>query len=470
MAATPRSFFTLAGGEAVARIVAFATTVYLARVLGPEMYGAVAVAVGLLLYLTQVADGGVELAGMPVIARAPTEAGAVARTALRWRLAMAVAAVVVVAPIALWVMPQPDGAVLLILSLSLPFTALSVRWVYLGLERPATVARSRIAGDVVTALVVVALVRAPDDVRLAPIATVVGTALATSIMLVGLPRIGVTLRLTTAVPPIGPLLARGRQLVAFTVLGLLMYNVDLLILRFAKGEFVAGQYGAAYVLISFCANMAVAYSHTVMPSLARGGPPVGDGPRVDASSVYASAQVAAFALSLPVAVGGAIIAPALVALIFGTQYGASVVALQILLASVPLAALRELAIAALIAHHRERVLLRVNAIAAVVNVGLNLALIPRFGLVGAAVATPAAEVVRLLLAATAARADLGNLAPLLRLGRCLLAALGMWGVLELTGLTSLPATIAVGALSYGAALSLLGAIRYGRSLRPQWAG
>ncbi|MBV6521949.1 MAG: hypothetical protein MNPFHGCM_02093 [Gemmatimonadaceae bacterium] len=472
MAGTPRGFFTLAGGEAVARIVAFGTTIVLARALGPEMYGAVAVGMGLLLYLTQLADGGVELAGMPVVARAPEDAGAIATAALRRRLLVAAAIMLAVAPVALGLMPRPDGIVLFILSLGLPFTALSVRWVYLGLERPATVARSRIAGDLVTALLVVALVRGPDDVRLAPMATVLGTALTSVVMLVGLARLGVRLQRTGAAPPIVSMLERGRHLVLFTILGLLMYNIDLIILRYAKGEFLAGQYGAAYVMISFCANIAVAYAHTVMPSLARGAGSSADAAvsPVPASDVYASAQVAAVAVSLPVAVGGAIVAPALVAMLFGAQYASSAIALQILLVSVPLSALRELAIASLIAHHRERDLLRVNAISAVVNIGLNLALIPPFGLVGAAIATPVAEVVRLLLAALAAQTDLQGAVPVRRLGRCGVAAAGMWLVIELTGVGSLAATIALGAVTYGLLLILLGAIRLGGTLRPQWTG
>ena len=47
-------------------------------------------------------------------------------------------------------MPRPDGPVLALFALGLPSAALSVRWIYLGLQDSAAVAVSRITGDVVT--------------------------------------------------------------------------------------------------------------------------------------------------------------------------------------------------------------------------------------------------------------------------------------------------------------------------------
>ncbi|MGE3473373.1 MAG: oligosaccharide flippase family protein, partial [Vicinamibacterales bacterium] len=126
-------------GEALARLVAFGTTVYLARTLGPDTYGVVAVAAGVMLYLTQVADSGVELAGMTEASSGATGASAVARGALRHRLAIAGALMRVLWPGGWLVMPQPDGRVLALYTRGLPVAAQSVRWGYLGLQRPGSV-------------------------------------------------------------------------------------------------------------------------------------------------------------------------------------------------------------------------------------------------------------------------------------------------------------------------------------------
>src|SRR5512134_2887559 len=118
----------LAIGEALARLIAFGTTVYLARTLGPETYGVVAVAAGVMLYLNQIADSGVELAGMTDAAAGPERATAVVSGALVHRLAAVAAMLIVVWPIGWWLMARPDGPVLALYTLGLPVTAVSVRW------------------------------------------------------------------------------------------------------------------------------------------------------------------------------------------------------------------------------------------------------------------------------------------------------------------------------------------------------
>src|SRR5262245_16171850 len=68
-----RNFVALASGEALSRVVAFGTTVYLARVLGAGSYGLIALAAGVNLYLAKAADFGIESMGAQEIARAGGE-------------------------------------------------------------------------------------------------------------------------------------------------------------------------------------------------------------------------------------------------------------------------------------------------------------------------------------------------------------------------------------------------------------
>lgn len=437
----------LALGEGIARLVAFATTVYLARILGPGLYGVVAVASGILLYLTQIADAGVELAGMTDASAGPLRATTVAGRALAARLVGVACLIAVIAPAGWWLMVQPDGRVLALYTLGLPVTALSVRWIYLGLQRPTPVAVSRIVADLVTGAVTFALVRSGADILWVPVAVAAGTAVGAAMLHRGLPGLGVHLTLAGDRERVRAMLARGRRLVLFTLLGLVLYNVDLLILRYLKGDADAGRYAAAYVLISFCANLMIAYSHTVLPAMARDPEPT-----AATAATYRAALVVAWLVTMPVAVGGALVAPLLVTLLFGRAYSDSAVALQVLVLSVPVAALREVAIAALIARHEEPALLRVNIVAAVVNVALNLALIPWFGLVGAAWATVASEVVRLRVAAAAAGGAVRASWPLGALLRVAAAAAGMGLAVYASGTAASLLAIAVGVVVYPALL------------------
>ena len=446
----------LAIGEGLARLIAFGTTVYLARTLGPEVYGVVAVAAGVMLYLTQIADSGVELAGMTDAAAGPERAAAVMSGALALRLTTVAAVLAVVWPVGWWVMAQPDGRVLALYTLGLPMTALSVRWIYLGLQRPSPVAMSRIVADVVTGLVTFALVRSVADVYWAPVATVVGSLVGWALLLRGLPGLGVRFFVPGDRPRVAALLARGRRRVLFTLLGLVLYNVDLLILRYLRGEADAGRYAAAYVLISFCANLMIAYSHTVLPSMARE-----PAPTPATAATYRTGLVVAWLVTMPVAIGGALLAPLLIELLFGRAYVDGATALQVLVLSVPVAALREMSVAALIARHREPALLRVNITAAVVNVSLNLALIPVFGLAGAAWATVVSEVVRLGVALVAAREAIPGALPLPALAKVLAAGLGMGLAVVASGTRHSLAALAVGGVVYPLLLVFTGVVSVG---------
>ena len=56
--AVGRTFAKLASGEALARLIAFGVTVFLARQLGAGGYGVIALATAVILYLSFVADAG----------------------------------------------------------------------------------------------------------------------------------------------------------------------------------------------------------------------------------------------------------------------------------------------------------------------------------------------------------------------------------------------------------------------------
>jgi PST family polysaccharide transporter len=447
-------FAALGAGEALARVASFALTVYLARVLGPAMYGVIGVVLGVMLYATQVADGGIELVGVPLVARSRDTLESLVPAVITARLLFAAVLAVAVAAVGVLAAPQPDGALLAASGFAVLATAMSTRWVHLGLERTGWIALARIAGELASLALVVVMVHETGDVVHVPMALVLGVGVTSGLLLYALRRTGLRLVVRWDWATAAPVFARARHLLLFTLLGLLLFNFDLIFLRFARGPESAGYYAAAYTLIAFAANMIVAFAHTVMPALARLQDDAAGRQRL-----YATSVAQAFAVALPVAVGGVLVAPDLVTTVFGNRFHESVVALQWLLWTVPLAALRELPVVALVASHAERRLLRVNVMAVGANVLLVIALVPRWGLVGAAVAMVATEAVRLVLALVQAGA-VGYRTPLLhRSWRAIAAAATMAAVLLLTGTRSLWLGVPIGAMIYAAMLVFTGGLR-----------
>lgn len=453
-----RSFLNLAAGETVARALSFLGMLVVARRLGPAMYGVVGVASGIMLYLNQVADAGVELAGVPAVARRPDRLDDLVSASVSRRLQIAAVLTVAVTLIGLTVFPQPDGAILAIYSLGLVFVAVGTRWVFLGLQRASWVATARIGGELVTLAIVVAALQGVGDVAIVPIATFIGGAVTAAVMLYGVRTLGVAVRLTSVTEPARAVLARGPHLVGFTLLGLILFNADLIYLRFIAGQSAAGYYAAAYTFIAFSANLSVAWAQSVMPTLARHD-------RADAgrNAAYESAMLVAFVASLPVAAGGMLTATPLIALVFGGDYLPAVQALVWLLPAIPIAAVREIAVVGLIGTDGgERHLIRVNATCAAFNIALLIPVVPVFGLVGAAAVTVLTECVRLILAFRAAAA-VGYKAP--RLSRFLkpaLAVLIMTAALVVLPVRNFGLMVGLGCVAYAFGLVLTGVLSVGR--------
>jgi O-antigen/teichoic acid export membrane protein len=106
--------------------------------------------------------------------------------------------------------------------------------------------------------------------------------------------------------------------------------------------------------------------------------------------------VAVFAV--PVGVAGTFLAEPIINFLFGPLYKNSVPALQILSWSAVLVMLRGTYRQSLNAAGKQHLDLRCAGTAIAVNLGLNLLLIPRFGIIGAATSTLIAEMIWLTLA------------------------------------------------------------------------
>ncbi|MEO6445868.1 MAG: oligosaccharide flippase family protein [Gemmatimonadaceae bacterium] len=452
-------FVTLGGGEVLARLSAFAATIYLARTLSPALYGIVGVAMGIMLYLSQVADGGIELVGVPLVARAGREVAALAQPMLAVRVVLSLVLALLVIAAGVTVLPQPDGAILAISALALLFSGLSVRWIHIGLERANGVAIARTLGEVVALLAIVALVHDAGDVALVPLAQFLGAAVTAFILLYSLQRSGLKLVWQWAPRLTAPIFRRSQHLVVFTLLGLLLFNFDLIYLRFRTGAEAAGYYAAAYTMISFAANLIVAFAHTVLPNLTRLEDDI-----PQRSELYETVCAQAYALALPVGAGAWYVSTQVIEQVFGGAYLPGVIALQWLAFTIPLAALRELPVVALIAAGRERTLIRVNAITAACNVVLVLLTVPRYGLAGAAGATVATEFIRLVLASHFARAAGYPVVPLRRLLKATAATVAMVGALVTLAPGVLWTSLPVGVGVYAVVMMLMGGVQLRRRI------
>jgi len=159
-------------------------------------------------------------------------------------------------------------------------------------------------------------------------------------------------------------------------------------------------------------------------------------------------------LSLPVAVGAALTAGQLVPMLYGGGFAGSVTILIILALAVPAIYFNVMAYQVLVAMNRQIAWTKVLAGATVVNIALNLILIPVFqnrvqnGAIGAALSLLATEA---LQAGAAIRYTAGILdtRALRRIGLAGLATVGMAGIVWVLRPLGLVAEVPAGALAFG---------------------
>lgn len=421
-AASPfRSILRLVFGDLASKALNLLTFLYLARALGVSSFGVLELAVSAVMYFALAADGGLELWATREASRTGDRGRLVARVLpLRLLLAALTAGLLV-----LFARLFPDypllRRVLTLYALTLFAQALSLRWALLGRQQMGRVAAGAVAGQLAFAAAVVALVRAPEQIVWVPMARLAGDLLTAAWYLMAyrtehpesVPRF--TLRGWREIAL--PAFAIG----ASSCLALASFNLDSILLGFLAGPVAVGLYGAAYKPISVVLAMPVSYFIGLFPVLSRA---FRDSPddyrRLVSRSLHLSAVAAA-----PIVVGGAFLAGPILELLFGPGFSGGAPALRILACSAALVILRGTYRQALNAAERSKLDLLCAGVATVVNLGLNLLLIPAYGILGAAAATVASEVVWLSLASTLFRRFVFPAGLPRHLARPAAAALGM---------------------------------------------
>ncbi len=176
-------------------------------------------------------------------------------------------------------------------------------------------------------------------------------------------------------------------------------------------------------------------------------------------------------LSLPVAVGGTLLAKSIIVTLYSQKYMGAIPVMQIIIWGLPFMYLAELLGRASSTMHLEKKAAKMVIIYALITISLDLILIPKFGVGGAAVVMVISQMVNVLLSVIIIGPTIlfsGNIKPLLRvLSAGALMGGVVWLVQSVNFMTALDpkiallVTIGVGAIVYGVATLVLGAISPG---------
>ncbi len=171
------------------------------------------------------------------------------------------------------------------------------------------------------------------------------------------------------------------------------YWVDSVMLSYMKGDAVVGWYSAAYrmvLVLLFIPQTLISALYPVMSTFK------GE----DATSLKNSHEKSFKYLSIlgmPIAVGTTLLAPRLILLVFGPEYGNSILPLQILVWSAVFIYMSMTYGNLFNCLNKQGLVTIITGTCVLANIIFNLILIPRYSLVGASIATVLTELISLCL-------------------------------------------------------------------------
>jgi O-antigen/teichoic acid export membrane protein len=377
-------------GKAVTLALGLASIAILTRYLGPGDYGRYTLALTYMQLFTVLADAGLFTIVVREISRDPARTERLVGNTLTLRLLLAAAAFALAALVSL-LLPYDEDVRLAILLAGLPLLFGMLNSAFVAVLQSRLQMSRAVVGDVAgraVALAAVGLVAALDLGFLAVMGTAAAGALATALVTMVLTRRLVPLR------PRGDRAVWRRLLVMALPLGValavneLYFRADTLIISLYEPYDQVGLYTLAYRMLELTLVFGTVFLTTTFPLLSQAV--ADDEPRAR-RTIQLSTDLFV-ALGAPMVVGGLVLAPELVELAAGSDFEDASTPLRILLGAGALAWVNGVFGYALIAKDRQLSALWLNVAALAFNVGLNLALVPVYGIVVAAVATVASEV------------------------------------------------------------------------------
>ena len=386
----------IAAGEGIARMCNLALVVFLSRTFGVAAAGAYAMAQALSLYQMNATDFGLRQNGARLVAKNPGSIGVIVRFIQRRRVFLALLMIAV----GYWygrsgAVPQDARPMVSLYALAVFGYGLSVDWLAWGMQRFAIMSGWRAMVSLINvAFTVVSVACFHAGLLVVPLAAALANLAAGAWLWLFWARrtvinqsAGARVQALLELPDWKSTAVLGIALLMYQA----FYSIDTIMLGAMTDSAQTGLYGAAYRLLLLVLAVYYFLMQAVYPRLA--GIPEGQ----QRIQMFRKPLLFAIAAGCGAAVIMAVARKALIRLLFGHAFAASATLAGPLLFAIPLDFVTSVLLTALVAWDHPRRAIAATGTAVATNVGLNLFLIPRYGAMGAAYATPLSYIPFLLI-------------------------------------------------------------------------
>jgi O-antigen/teichoic acid export membrane protein len=376
-------------GKGATLVLGLASIAVLTRYLGTEGYGRFTLALMYMQLFGVLADVGLYTTVIREISKDPSRTEELAGNALTLRLVLSIVVIGVGAGVSLLLPYEPDVRVAIVLAGGPLLFGMVTASLVAVLQSQLRMGRA-VVGDVTgraCALGLTGAVALLDLGFYAVMGAAAGGAAAALAVTWVLSRRVTRVRFRADPAVWRPLLAASLPLGLALAINEIYFRVDTLIISLYEPLGEVGLYTLAYRILEVTLTVGGILLTTIFPLLAEAV--ARDEPRA-LRTIQACFDLLVI-LGAPLVAGGLALAPAVIELAAGAQFEEAATPLRILLLAGALSWVNGVFGFALIAKERQASALWLNVTGLTFNVSLNFALIPRYGIVAAAVVTVASE-------------------------------------------------------------------------------
>ncbi|NCP71778.1 flippase [archaeon] len=171
---------------------------------------------------------------------------------------------------------------------------------------------------------------------------------------------------------------------------IIFFNFDKLFISFFINDFQLGLYSSSVTLISFLTAIISLFSFVFFNLFSKYSF------KKQVSSILNKFLKVSMIISFPIFLGGILLSKEIIQLVFGSEYILASTSFSILLLFFFLMSFSVIFTIFLMAHNKEKFVLKIRGISTGINIFLNFIFIPLFGIIGAAITTVISEIINLI--------------------------------------------------------------------------
>lgn len=177
------------------------------------------------------------------------------------------------------------------------------------------------------------------------------------------------------------------------VVDIIAFRIDVVMLSSMKGDLVVGYYSAAYKFLEVLMFIPSAFVGSLFPIFSN----FYFSSRESLELLYERSFKYLSIVGLPIAVGTTLLAEKIIFFVYKEGFSKSILTLRVLIWTVPLIFLTYLLGTVIASINKQPIALKINILCMLLNIGLNLILIPKYSLIGASVATVITYILSVIL-------------------------------------------------------------------------